>query len=53
MNARLAGGKRTESIQGIPQDLYIVWAKDKDAARNEGARFLGWVKSYTKSKPAP
>jgi hypothetical protein len=35
------------------ESLYIAWAKDKDAARNEDARFLGWVKSYTKSKPEP
>jgi plasmid replication initiation protein len=35
------------------ENLYIAWAKDKDAARNEDARFLGWVKSYTKSKPGP
>ena len=27
------------------ENLYIAWAKDKDAARNEDARFLGWVKS--------
>jgi plasmid replication initiation protein len=35
------------------ENLYVAWAKDKEAARNEDARFLGWVKSYTKSKPAP
>jgi hypothetical protein len=35
------------------ENLYIAWAKDKEAARNEDARFLGWVKSYTKSKPNP
>ncbi len=35
------------------ENLYIAWAKDKEAARNEDARFLGWVKSYTKSKPKP
>lgn len=34
------------------EQLYIAWAADKDAARNEDARFLGWVKSYTKGKPA-
>jgi len=33
------------------ENLYIAWAKDKDTARNEDARFLGWVKSYTKEKP--
>ena len=32
---------------------YIAWAKDKDPARDEDARFLGWVKSYTKNKAAP
>jgi myo-inositol catabolism protein IolC len=35
------------------ESLYGEWAKAKDAARNEDARFLGWVKSYTKGKPAP
>lgn len=35
------------------ESLYISWAKTKDAANNEDARFLGWVKSYTKGKPAP
>jgi len=35
------------------ENQYIAWAKDKEAARNEDARFLGWVKSYTKGKPAP
>ena len=53
MNARLAVGNRSDAILGISNNLYIVWSKDKDAARSEDARFLGWVKSYTKSKPAP
>jgi plasmid replication initiation protein len=35
------------------ENLYIAWAKDKEAARNEDARFHGWVKSYTKGKPEP
>ncbi len=35
------------------ESLYSAWAKDKDVAHNEDARFLGWVKSYTKGKPAP
>jgi hypothetical protein len=35
------------------ENLYIAWAKDKEAARNEDARFLGWVKSYTKGKLKP
>ncbi len=35
------------------ENIYTAWAKDKEAARNEDARFLGWVKSYTKGKPAP
>lgn len=34
------------------EHIYIGWASDKDAARNEDARFLGWVKSYTKGRPA-
>jgi hypothetical protein len=32
---------------------YVTWAKDRDAARNEDARFLTWVSRFTKSKPAP
>ncbi len=35
------------------ENLYKTWAKDKEAARNEDARFLSWVRSYTKGKPAP
>ena len=35
------------------ENLYIAWAKDKDAARNEDARFLSWVRGFTKGKPAP
>ena len=35
------------------EQIYLEWAADKDAARSEDARFLGWVKSYTKGKPAP
>ena len=35
------------------ENLYIAWAKEKEPARNEDARFLNWVGSYTKSKPAP
>jgi plasmid replication initiation protein len=35
------------------ESLYAEWAKTKDVARNEDARFLGWVESYTKGKPAP
>jgi hypothetical protein len=35
------------------ESLYLDWARTKDAARSEDARFLGWVKSYTKGKPAP
>jgi plasmid replication initiation protein len=34
------------------ENLYINWASEKDAARNEDARFLGWVRSYTKGKRA-
>jgi plasmid replication initiation protein len=32
---------------------YIGWAKDKEPARDEDARFLRWVTSFTKGKPAP
>ncbi|MBJ7532720.1 replication initiator protein A, partial [Rhodomicrobium vannielii ATCC 17100] len=35
------------------ESMYVTWAKDKDAARDEDARFIGWVKSYTKGKAAP
>ena len=35
------------------ENLYIAWAKDKEVARNQDARFLSWVGSYTKGKPAP
>ncbi len=35
------------------EKLYIAWAKDKEAARNEDARFLGWARSFTKDKPTP
>ncbi|MEQ1719486.1 MAG: replication initiator protein A [Hyphomicrobium sp.] len=34
------------------ENIYIGWASHLDAARNEDARFLGWVKSYTKGRPA-
>ena len=29
---------------------YKDWVRDKDAARNEDARFLGWAKSFTKGR---
>ncbi len=35
------------------ENVYKNWAKDKEAARNEDARFLSWVGSYTKGKPEP
>ncbi len=35
------------------ENLYIAWAKDKGPARNEDARFLSWVGSFTKGKPSP
>jgi len=35
------------------ENLYIAWAKNTEPARNEDARFLSWVRSYTKGKPAP
>ena len=35
------------------ENAYIDWAKDKEPARNEDARFLSWVGSYTKGKASP
>ena len=35
------------------EQAYIAWAKDKEAAHNEDARFLSWVGSYTKGKASP
>jgi len=35
------------------ENMYVEWAKTKDAARREDARFLRWVTSYTKGKAAP
>ena len=35
------------------EQAYKDWAKDKEEARNEDARFLSWVGKYTKGKPAP
>lgn len=35
------------------EHVYIEWAKDKEAAHHEDARFLSWVKSYTKGKAEP
>ncbi len=35
------------------EHAYIAWAKNKEAARNEDARFLSWVRSYTKGKASP
>jgi plasmid replication initiation protein len=35
------------------ENMYVEWAKSKDAARSEDARFLRWVTSYTKGKAAP
>jgi hypothetical protein len=32
---------------------YIDWAKDKELARNEDARFVSWVGSFTKGKASP
>ena len=32
---------------------YIDWAKDKEPARSEDARFLSWAASYTKGKASP
>ena len=33
--------------------MYVAWAADKDPAHNEDARFLGWVKTFTKGKASP
>ena len=33
------------------EKLYCAWAADKEPAHSEDARFFGWVKSFTKSKP--
>lgn len=35
------------------EQVYMAWAKDKEPARNEDARFLSWVASYTKGKASP
>jgi Replication initiator protein A/AAA domain len=35
------------------EHTYIEWAKDKDPAQNEDARFLAWARSYTKGKATP
>jgi hypothetical protein len=35
------------------EHTYMDWAKDKEPARNEDARFLAWVGSYTKGKASP
>lgn len=32
------------------ENLYLSWARDKDTARDEDARFLGRARSYTKGK---
>jgi hypothetical protein len=34
-------------------NAYIDWAKDKELARNEDARFVSWVRSFTKGKASP
>jgi hypothetical protein len=33
--------------------MYINWARAKEPARDEDARFLSWARSYTKGKAAP
>jgi plasmid replication initiation protein len=35
------------------EHAYIAWAADKEAARNEDARFLSWAASFTKGKASP
>lgn len=32
------------------ESLYVGWAKDKDAARDEDARFIAWARSFTKGR---
>lgn len=34
------------------ESTYVAWAKDKEPAHNEDARFLSWVKSVAKGKAA-
>ncbi len=34
------------------ESLYLGWAADRYPARNEDARFIGWVRSYTKGRRA-
>ena len=31
--------------------MYLAWARDKEGARNEDARFLAWARSFTKGRP--
>lgn len=33
------------------EQTYTSWAASKDEARNEDARFLGWLPKYTKNRP--
>jgi hypothetical protein len=34
------------------ENQYIAWARNlEEPARNEDARFSGWVRSFTKGKP--
>jgi plasmid replication initiation protein len=35
------------------ESAYIAWAKDKEPAHNEDARFLSWAGSFTRGKPSP
>lgn len=35
------------------EQLYAAWAANKEPAKCEDARFIGWVRSYTKGKAAP
>lgn len=34
------------------ESIYLGWAAEKEPARNEDARFIGWVRSFTKGKAA-
>lgn len=55
----MVSSETMEQVQGMApgwdkhalEHAYIAWAKDKDVAINEDARFLSWVGSYTKGKP--
>ena len=45
--------QQQRTLKYMLEHAYIAWAADKDAARDEDAQFMSWVKSYTKEKPSP